>query len=167
MTAALAAHLLGLRRSIKVVAWILVALTVGATIHLGWHYVVDDFGGVAIAVLASLAIARLLITASTCAPLRERPVTTRGRDMARRLGAAGSSPSRPSSRACSPRDSVGLPLRDPDHVAALYLALVGLGVAVPRRARRRPARPRTLPAAAGRHARRWPRCGASAGRGPG
>jgi membrane-associated phospholipid phosphatase len=27
-------------------------------------------------------------------------------------------------------DSVGLPLRDPDHVAALYLGLVGLGVAV-------------------------------------
>jgi hypothetical protein len=59
VTAALAAHLLGLRRSVKVVAWILVALTVGATIHLGWHYVVDDFGGVAIAVLA-LALARAL-----------------------------------------------------------------------------------------------------------
>ena len=59
LTAALAAHLLGLRRSVKVVAWILVALTVGATIHLGWHYVVDDLGGVVIAVLA-LAIARAL-----------------------------------------------------------------------------------------------------------
>jgi hypothetical protein len=59
LTAALAAHLLGLRRSVKVVAWILVALTVGATIHLGWHYVVDDFGGVVIAVLA-LALARAL-----------------------------------------------------------------------------------------------------------
>jgi len=59
VTAALAAHLLGLRRPVKVVAWILVALTVGATIHLGWHYFVDDLGGVAIAVL-SLGIARLL-----------------------------------------------------------------------------------------------------------
>jgi hypothetical protein len=59
VTAALAAHLLGLGRAIKVVAWVLVVLTVGATIHLGWHYVVDDFGGVAIAVLA-LGIARLL-----------------------------------------------------------------------------------------------------------
>ena len=49
VTAALAAHLLGLRRSVKVVAWILVALTVGATIHLGWHYVVDDVGGIVIA----------------------------------------------------------------------------------------------------------------------
>jgi hypothetical protein len=59
VTAALAAHLLGLRRSVKVVAWILVALTVGSTIHLGWHYVADDLGGVAIAVLA-VAIARVL-----------------------------------------------------------------------------------------------------------
>jgi hypothetical protein len=59
VTAAIAAHLLGLRRAIKVIAWILVALTVGATIHLGWHYVADDLGGVAIAVLA-LAVARAL-----------------------------------------------------------------------------------------------------------
>ena len=59
VTAALAAHLLGLRRSVKLVAWSLVALTVGATIQLGWHYFVDDLGGVAIAVVA-VAIARLL-----------------------------------------------------------------------------------------------------------
>ena len=71
VTAALTAHLLGLRRSLKVVAWVLVALTVGATIHLGWHYVVDDFGGVAIAVL-SLAIARLLCGIDLRA-VRERP----------------------------------------------------------------------------------------------
>ena len=71
VTAALTAHLLGLRRSVKVVAWVLVALTVGATIHLGWHYVVDDFGGVAIAVL-SLAIARLL-SGIDLRTLRERP----------------------------------------------------------------------------------------------
>ena len=71
VTAALTAHLLGLRRSVKVVAWVLVALTVGATIHLGWHYVVDDFGGVAIAVL-SLAIARLLCGIDL-RTLRERP----------------------------------------------------------------------------------------------
>jgi hypothetical protein len=56
---------------VKVVAWVLVALTVGATIHLGWHYVVDDFGGVAIAVL-SLAFARLLCGIDLRA-LRERP----------------------------------------------------------------------------------------------
>jgi PAP2 superfamily len=59
VTAALAAHLLGLHRSVKIVAWILVVLTVGATIHLGWHYFADDLGGVVIAALA-LAIARAL-----------------------------------------------------------------------------------------------------------
>jgi hypothetical protein len=59
LTGALAAHLLGLHRSVKIVAWMLVALTVGATIHLGWHYFADDLGGVAIAVLA-VAIARAL-----------------------------------------------------------------------------------------------------------
>ena len=55
-TAALAAHLLGLGRALKATAWILFALTVGATIHLGWHYVVDDLAGMAIGVLA-IAIA--------------------------------------------------------------------------------------------------------------
>ena len=59
VTAALAAHLLGLHRAIKAVAWILVVLTVGATIYLGWHYVADDLGGLVIAVLA-LALARAL-----------------------------------------------------------------------------------------------------------
>jgi hypothetical protein len=59
LTAALTAHLLGLRRAMKVVAWILVVLTVGATIHLGWHYAADDIGGVAIGVLA-VAVARAL-----------------------------------------------------------------------------------------------------------
>jgi membrane-associated phospholipid phosphatase len=58
-TAALAAHLLGLARSVRIVAWILVALTTAATIYLGWHYVVDDLGGVAIAVTA-IVLARAL-----------------------------------------------------------------------------------------------------------
>ena len=35
---------------------VILALTMAATIHLGWHYVIDDFGGVAIG-LAALAIA--------------------------------------------------------------------------------------------------------------
>jgi hypothetical protein len=59
LTGALATHVLGLPRPVKVVAWVLAALTAGATIHLGWHYVADDFGGVAIAVLA-LGLAWLL-----------------------------------------------------------------------------------------------------------
>jgi PAP2 superfamily len=51
-TAALAAHLLGLGARIRIAAWILFGLTAAATIHLGWHYVIDDFGGIAIGVLA-------------------------------------------------------------------------------------------------------------------
>ena len=58
-TAALAAHVLRLGRVAKVVAWTLFALTVGATIHLGWHYVVDDLAGMVIGVLA-LALACVL-----------------------------------------------------------------------------------------------------------
>ena len=59
VTAALAAHMLGLGRRVKIAAWILVGLTALSTIHLGWHYFADDIGGVAIAFLA-LAGARLL-----------------------------------------------------------------------------------------------------------
>lgn len=59
VTGALAAHLLGLSRGVKVIAWALVLLTVAATVHLGWHYVADDLGGVAIAILA-VSLARPL-----------------------------------------------------------------------------------------------------------
>ncbi len=59
LTAALAAHLLGLSRRMKIALWVWLALTLLDTIYLGWHYVLDDFGGVAIAILA-LALARAL-----------------------------------------------------------------------------------------------------------
>ncbi len=59
VTAALAVHLLGLGRLAKAGLWLLVALTVLSTVYLGWHYVVDDVGGVAIAVIA-LAVARAI-----------------------------------------------------------------------------------------------------------
>jgi membrane-associated phospholipid phosphatase len=58
-TAALMAHLLGLKRSLRVAAWLLLALTIAATIYLGWHYVVDDIAGIAIGTLAIL-LARAL-----------------------------------------------------------------------------------------------------------
>jgi len=58
-TAALTAHLLGLARSLRIAAWVLFGLTVAATIYLGWHYVVDDLGGLVIGVLA-IAMARAL-----------------------------------------------------------------------------------------------------------
>jgi hypothetical protein len=51
-TAAVAAHLLGLGRRLKIALWIWFAVTVAATIHLGWHYVVDDLGGVALGAMA-------------------------------------------------------------------------------------------------------------------
>ena len=72
VTAALAAHLLELPRAAKLIAWILVVLTVLATIHLGWHYVADDLGGIAIAVLA-LAGARVLTGVDLRAAARRRP----------------------------------------------------------------------------------------------
>ena len=58
-TVAAATQLLGLSRALKVSAWTLTGLTVLATIYFGWHYLLDDVGGVAIA-LASLALARVL-----------------------------------------------------------------------------------------------------------
>lgn len=55
-TAAVAAWLLGLGRRLQVALWTLLALTVASTVHLGWHYVIDDFGGVVVG-LAALVIA--------------------------------------------------------------------------------------------------------------
>jgi ABC-type sugar transport system permease subunit len=58
-TAALAAHLIGLGRRVRTALWVLFALSTVATVHLGWHYVLDDVAGVLIG-LAALAIAKLL-----------------------------------------------------------------------------------------------------------
>ena len=58
-TAALATNLLGLGRYVKIGVWLLFALTVTATIYFGWHYVMDDLAGLAIAVTA-LALARAI-----------------------------------------------------------------------------------------------------------
>jgi membrane-associated phospholipid phosphatase len=58
-TAVLAAHMLRLRRSIRVGSWVLLGLTTAATIYLGWHYVVDDVGGLLIGA-AAIVLARVL-----------------------------------------------------------------------------------------------------------
>ena len=58
-TAALAAHLLGLGRRLRTALWIWFAVTTAATIYLGWHYVLDDVGGVVLGAIA-LAAARAL-----------------------------------------------------------------------------------------------------------
>jgi len=58
-TAAIATHLLGAPRSVRVGVWALLALTVLATLYFGWHYVLDDVAGLVIAI-TSLALARAL-----------------------------------------------------------------------------------------------------------
>lgn len=59
VTAALAAHLLGLGRRLRIALWVVVVVTLIDTVYLGWHYVVDDVGGIAVAVSA-LVVARVL-----------------------------------------------------------------------------------------------------------
>ena len=51
-TAALAAHLLGLNRLLRIALWVLFVVSAVSTVHLGWHYVIDDLAGIAIALLA-------------------------------------------------------------------------------------------------------------------
>jgi PAP2 superfamily len=58
-TAAIATHLLGAARRVRAVVWVLLALTVLATLYFGWHYVLDDVTGIVIAI-TSLALARAL-----------------------------------------------------------------------------------------------------------
>ena len=59
LTAALAAHLLGLGRRLKIALWTWLALTTLATVYLGWHYVLDDVAGLVIAA-GALLVARAL-----------------------------------------------------------------------------------------------------------
>jgi hypothetical protein len=58
-TAALVSHLLGLALPVRIGAWVLLGLTTAATVYLGWHYVVDDLGGLVIGAMA-IALARAL-----------------------------------------------------------------------------------------------------------
>ena len=58
-TGALAAHVLGIWKPLRVGAWILLGLTIASTIYLGWHYVLDDLGGLVLGAMAVL-LARAL-----------------------------------------------------------------------------------------------------------
>jgi hypothetical protein len=58
-TGALAAHMLGLGRRTVIAAWVLLGLTTTSTIYLGWHYVVDDLGGLVLGAIA-IVLARAL-----------------------------------------------------------------------------------------------------------
>jgi len=55
-TAAVAAHLLGVGRRLKIALWTWLAVTTVGTVYLGWHYFVDDIAGVALGAVA-LALA--------------------------------------------------------------------------------------------------------------
>jgi PAP2 superfamily len=59
LTAVLAAHLLGIGRRLKIALWTWLGLTTLATVYLGWHYFLDDLGGLVIA-LGAIAAARAL-----------------------------------------------------------------------------------------------------------
>ncbi len=70
-TAAVAAWLLGLGRRLQIALWTLLALTVASTIHLGWHYVIDDFGGVVVGLVAlTIALALTGFQPQVVPPLR-------------------------------------------------------------------------------------------------
>jgi membrane-associated phospholipid phosphatase len=69
-TAAVAAHLLGLGRRLKIALWVWFGVTMLGTVYLGWHYVADNVAGVVLGTMA-LVLAGLI----TGIDLR----TTRGR----------------------------------------------------------------------------------------
>ena len=52
LTAVLAAHIVGLSRAWRIGLWVLLGLTALATLHLGWHYVMDDLAAVPMAITA-------------------------------------------------------------------------------------------------------------------
>ncbi len=137
-TGVLAVHLLRLNRRVKIAAWLLLAVTLSSTVYLGWHYVVDDIAGL---LLAAIAVA--LACVLTGFKLRREPRSPAAiapdvmaarlpppvpRSVRRREMLAGPAVAVAAMIAgVVATDAVGLPLRDPDHVAALYLALVGGG----------------------------------------
>jgi hypothetical protein len=74
-TAAVAAHLLGAGRRLRIALWVWFAVTMAGTIYLGWHYVVDNIAGVALGVIA-LAVAGVL-TGVDLPGLRRRRLVAR------------------------------------------------------------------------------------------
>jgi hypothetical protein len=81
-TAAVAAHLFGAGRRLKIALWVWFAVTTAGTIYLGWHYVVDNVAGVVLGVMA-LALAGVLTgidpRAARSRPRLAGPVVTAGR----------------------------------------------------------------------------------------
>jgi hypothetical protein len=75
LTAAVSAHLLGLARGLRTALWIWFAVTAANTVYLGWHYVLDDVGGLVITALA-VVLARALTGYDLLGELRVRTVRT-------------------------------------------------------------------------------------------
>lgn len=90
-TVAVAAHLLGLTRNVRIALWALVVASTASTIYLGWHYVVDGIAGVAIG-LAALAVARLLTGFTAHTTARRRPAPSHASTRARPDHAAHQAP---------------------------------------------------------------------------
>jgi hypothetical protein len=74
-TGALAAHLLGFGRTIRIGAWCLLGLTTLATLYLGWHYILDDIGGLVLGAMA-FALARALTGFDLRAARQPGPLST-------------------------------------------------------------------------------------------
>jgi membrane-associated phospholipid phosphatase len=72
-TAAVAAHVLGAGRRLKVALWVWFAVTMVGTIYLGWHYVADNIAGVIMGASA-LALAGLLTGIELRGPRTRRSV---------------------------------------------------------------------------------------------
>jgi membrane-associated phospholipid phosphatase len=89
VTVCLIAHFLGLNRILRWVLWTFLALTVVATVYLGWHYFVDSLGGFAVGAIGVWLGAK--VTRTDIRALR-----------AERTKAAAGKPTVPSSRAGSP-----------------------------------------------------------------
>ncbi|HEV2774311.1 MAG TPA: phosphatase PAP2 family protein, partial [Solirubrobacteraceae bacterium] len=139
-TGVLAVHLLRLGRGVKIAAWLLLAVTLLSTVYLGWHYVVDDIAGlllgaISVGVACGLTgfklrrdprgrAARPPAVVQPSLPMATaQPRSVRWRELLAGPAVAAATVV----TALLATDAVGLPLRDPDHVAALYLGLVGCG----------------------------------------
>ncbi len=76
VTACIIAHIAGLSARIRWLLWGFLALTVLSTVYLGWHYLVDAFGGVVVG--AAAAVLGALVTGNARV-LRPPRVATRQR----------------------------------------------------------------------------------------
>lgn len=82
-TAAMAAQLLGLGSRLRTALWIWFAVTTAGTVYLGWHYVLDDVGGVILGAMALVLCRALTGTDLRTARQRRRvtiPAAGRERD---------------------------------------------------------------------------------------